>query len=201
MRLGEQMVPDPPPKALSSTAHSLWFTLITGVFITCLITSNIIAVKLVSVFGLVLPAAIIIFPISYIFGDVLTEVYGYRQARRVIWLGFFCNLIAVVAILIGQILQPASFWDGQEAYERILGYAPRLLFASFLTYLVGYYSAAPSEPQSRGLAWPVRSHQARDFHTCPALALRKHGRQARACGASLPPGPSPACPAAVQGTG
>ena len=120
--------------------YSHWFSLVTSIFITCLITSNIIAVKLVNIFGLVLPAAIIIFPISYIFGDVLTEVYGYHQARRVIWLGFFCNLIAVVAIWLGQILPAASFWEGQAAYERILGYTPRLLGASFLAYLVGEFA-------------------------------------------------------------
>jgi len=97
-------------------------------------------VKLVGVFGLILPAAVIIFPISYIFGDVLTEVYGYRQTRRVIWLGFVCNLIAVVAIWAGQALPAASFWDGQAAYERILGYTPRLLVASFLAYLVGEFA-------------------------------------------------------------
>jgi len=103
-------------------------------------TANITAVKLVNVFGFILPAGIIIFPMSYIFGDVLTEVYGYRRARQVIWLGFFCNLIAVVAFGIGQVLPPASFWDGQAAYERILGYTPRLLTASFLAYLVGEFS-------------------------------------------------------------
>jgi len=124
----------------SATGYSQWFILVTAVFITCLVTANITAVKLVSVFGLVLPAAIIIFPISYIFGDVLTEVYGYRQARRVIWLGFFCNLIAVVAIWVGQVLPAASFWDGQAAYERILGYTPRLLVASFLAYLLGEFA-------------------------------------------------------------
>ncbi len=118
---------------------SQWFLLIAGVFITCLIVANIIAVKLVSVFGLILPAAVIIFPVSYIFGDVLTEVYGYAMARRVIWLGFFCNLIAVIAIWVGQMLPPASFWDAQAAYERILGYTPRLLVASFLAYLVGEF--------------------------------------------------------------
>jgi uncharacterized integral membrane protein (TIGR00697 family) len=120
--------------------YSHWFLLVASIFITCLITSNIIAVKLVNIFGLVLPAAIIIFPISYIFGDVLTEVYGYHQARRVIWLGFFCNLIAVFAIWLGQILPAASFWEGQAAYERILGYTPRLLGASFLAYLVGEFA-------------------------------------------------------------
>jgi uncharacterized integral membrane protein (TIGR00697 family) len=127
-------------EASKSNRYSHWFLLIASIFITCLITSNIIAVKLVNIFGLVLPAAILIFPLSYIFGDVLTEVYGYRQARWVIWLGFFCNLIVVVAIWLGQILPAASFWDGQAAYERILGYTPRLLGASFLAYLVGEFA-------------------------------------------------------------
>jgi uncharacterized integral membrane protein (TIGR00697 family) len=111
-----------------------------AIFITCLITANIAGVKLVEIFRFVLPAGTIIFPVSYICGDVLTEVYGYRQARRVIWLGFFCNFIFVVTIWVGQVLPPASFWDGQKAYERILGYTPRLLAASFLAYLVGEFA-------------------------------------------------------------
>jgi uncharacterized integral membrane protein (TIGR00697 family) len=105
-----------------------------------LITANIIAVKLITIAGLVLPAAIIIFPISYIIGDILTEVYGYGAARRVIWLGFLCNVFAVVSIWGGQQLPAAGFWDAQTAYERILGYTPRLLMASFLAYLVGEFS-------------------------------------------------------------
>jgi len=124
----------------ASRKYSHWFIVVVALFITCLITANITAVKLISVFGLVLPAAIIIFPISYILGDVLTEVYGYRQARRVIWLGFLCNLIVVLGIALGQILPPASLWDGQGAYERILGYTPRILAASFMAYLVGEFS-------------------------------------------------------------
>jgi len=120
--------------------YSIWFVLLVGVFITCLITANIIAVKLVNIFGLIVPAAVVIFPISYIVGDVLTEVYGYSTARKVIWLGFLCNLIAVVSILIGQTLQGAAFWDAQPAYERILGYSPRLLIASFIAYLIGEFA-------------------------------------------------------------
>jgi len=120
--------------------YSLLFVISTAIFITCLIAANIAAVKLVNVLGLILPAGIIIFPISYIFGDILTEVYGYRQARRVIWLGFLCNLLVVVAIWVGQVLPPASFWNGQTAYERILGYTPRLLLASFLAYLGGEFA-------------------------------------------------------------
>lgn len=122
------------------TRYSVWFVVLVGVFVTCLITANIAAVKLVSIFGLVAPAGIVVFPISYIVGDVLTEVYGFRQARRVIWLGFACNLIAVMGILAGQLLPGAPFWDAQAAYERILGYTPRLLIASFLAYLVGEFA-------------------------------------------------------------
>jgi hypothetical protein len=127
-------------KVTNHQRYSPCFVISVAVFITCLITANITAVKLIKVFGLVLPAAIVIFPISYIFGDILTEVYGYSQARRVIWLGFLCNLMAVVAIWLGQVLPPASFWNGQTAYERILGYTPRLLLASFLAYLVGEFA-------------------------------------------------------------
>jgi len=122
--------------------NSNTFILLVALFVTILLVSNIIAVKLISLFGLILPAAIIVFPLSYILGDVFTEVYGYRQARRVIWLGFFCNLVAVILFFLGGILPPASFWDGQAAYERILGYTPRLLLASFLAYLVGEFANA-----------------------------------------------------------
>jgi len=126
------------------------FLVIAALFITCLITANIIAVKLITLgvepirhggfqFPGPLPAAIVIFPLSYIFGDILTEVYGYRQARKIIWLGFLCNLIAVIAFWVaGQI--PALDSDVQNAYERILGYTPRILAASFLAYLVGEFA-------------------------------------------------------------
>jgi len=113
--------------------------IITAIFITCLITANVIAVKIISLGQIILPAAIFIFPLSYIFGDVLTEVYGYRWARKVIWLGFACNLIFVVFVWIGQIMPAASFWEAQTAYERILGYTPRLLAASFGGYLAGEF--------------------------------------------------------------
>jgi uncharacterized integral membrane protein (TIGR00697 family) len=126
------------------------FLIVAVIFITCLITANIIAVKLITLgieplraggfqFPSPLPAAIVIFPLSYIFGDILTEVYGYRMARRVIWLGFLCNLIAVFAFWVaGRI--PALDSEVQSAYERILGYTPRLLAASFLAYLVGEFA-------------------------------------------------------------
>jgi queuosine precursor transporter len=122
---------------------SLWFTIVVAVFVTALIVSNIIAVKPIQLGDLILPAAVILFPVSYIVGDVLTEVYGYAQARRVIWLGFACNLLAVTVIWISQALPPAAYWvDNQAAFEAILGFAPRLLVASFLAYLVGEFANA-----------------------------------------------------------
>ncbi len=126
------------------------FVIVAALFITCLITANIIAVKLMTLgigpWGIAgielpaaIPAAIIIFPVSYIVGDVLTEVYGYSLARRVIWLGFFCNLIAVAAFWVaGQL--PALDNDVQGAYETIFGYVPRILAASFVAYLVGEFA-------------------------------------------------------------
>lgn len=116
------------------------FVAITAVFVTCLITANVIGVKWVGLGSVSLPAAVVLFPLSYIVADVLTEVYGYQLMRRVIWLGFLCNLVFVVFAFIGQVLPPAPQWRWQEAYATILGYTPRLLFASFCGYLVGSFA-------------------------------------------------------------
>jgi len=121
---------------------------VVAVFVTTLVVSNIVAVKLVSLFGLTLPAAILLFPIAYICGDVLTEVYGYAAARRAIWIGFGSNLLAVVAISLAGRLPSSPFWtagvyasaeDAQRAYQAILGFAPRLLASSFVAYVVGEF--------------------------------------------------------------
>ena len=131
------------PVELGPGQYSRWFVVVTAVFVTTLIVSNIVAVKIVDLWGLYVPAGTVtVFPLAYIFGDVLTEVYGYRRARLVIWLGFACNLLAVAAFAATQYLPAAPFWDGQAAYERILGYTPRLLVASFLAYLVGEFANA-----------------------------------------------------------
>lgn len=125
-----------------------WYPFVTAVFVTTLIISNIIAVKITALGSLTLPVAVILFPLAYIFGDILTEVYGYAKARQTIWTGFLCNLLAVIAIWIGGILPPATFWTAgtfndssaaQQAYQAILGFSSRLLAASFLAYLVGEF--------------------------------------------------------------
>jgi uncharacterized integral membrane protein (TIGR00697 family) len=113
-----------------------------------LIVSNIIAVKLIQVGVIIVPAAVVIFPVAYIFGDILTEVYGYARARQAIWIGFLCNLLAVIAIWVGGLLPAAPIWTiddfpspelSQQAYQAILGFTPRLLLASFAAYLVGEF--------------------------------------------------------------
>jgi uncharacterized integral membrane protein (TIGR00697 family) len=119
---------------------SYWLLVIACVFVTCLLTANIIAVKLILLFGFLVPAGIIVFPLSYLFGDVLTEVYGYSITRRVIWLSFGCNLLAVIAIFIGGLAPSAPFWHDQQAYTVILGFTPRLLVASLSAYLVGEFT-------------------------------------------------------------
>ena len=130
------------------TKQYRWLLPIASLFVATLITSNIVAVKIVVILGLVLPAAVILFPVTYIIGDVLTEVYGYARARQVIWTGFFCNLVAVIAIWIAGLLPSAPFWnanvynlpsESETAYRAILGFTPRLLIASFIAYLAGEF--------------------------------------------------------------
>lgn len=116
------------------------FVACAALFVTCLLTANTIAAKLVVVGGVVLTAGIVIFPVSYVVGDVLTEVWGYGAARRVIWLGFACNALMVMAIWVGGRLPAAPFWKGDAAYAEILGQTPRIVVASFLAYLAGEFA-------------------------------------------------------------
>ncbi len=120
------------------TTLSWRFVTIAGFFVTALVVSNIIAVKLAEVGGRVFDAGNILFPLAYVLGDVLTEVYGFRAARRVILLGFACNLLAVAAIQLALRLPEADFWaENQDAYEAILGTTWRIFVASLVAYLAG----------------------------------------------------------------
>ena len=126
------------------------FVVVTALFVTVLLVSNIIAVKLIHVGTLpfqflgsdllFLPAGIVIFPVSYIIGDVLTEVYGFKLARGVIWLGFVCNAVGALFIWLGGLIPAEIFWADQEAYDAILGQARWVLLGSFAAYLVGEFS-------------------------------------------------------------
>jgi queuosine precursor transporter len=120
------------------TTFSWRFVTLAGFFVTALVVSNIIAVKLAEVGGRVFDAGNLLFPLAYVLGDVLTEVYGFRAARRVILLGFACNVLAVGSIQLALRLPAADFWsENQDAYEAILGTTWRIFVASLVAYLAG----------------------------------------------------------------
>src|SRR5882762_5891583 len=93
------------------------FIACTVLFVTCLLTANTIATKLITVGGIILTAGVVIFPLSYVLGDVLTEVWGYAASRRVIWLGFACNGLMVAAIWLGGAIPAAPFRSEEHTSE------------------------------------------------------------------------------------
>ena len=130
---------------LKKAEHSTLYVAVVAFFVTDLLVSNVIAVKTISpftIFGhaVVLQAADLIFPVTYILGDVLTEVYGFKRARKAIWIGFGCNLFAAAAIYLGQMLPANAEWHDQASYDAILGTQFRILAASFTAYLVGEFA-------------------------------------------------------------
>ena len=120
---------------------SRMFMIIAVIYVTCLLLSNLIAGKMWAVTdSITLPAAVILFPVTYIFGDIFTEVYGFKKARIIIWLGFGCSFFAVAVYLAVIALPHPGFWEGQEAYRTVLGTTPRVALASFAGYLFGEFS-------------------------------------------------------------
>lgn len=108
-------------------------------FVSSLLISNIIAGKLADFHGVVLPAAVILFPVTYIFGDVLTEVYGFRKTRLVIWTGLGANVFMTLLFMAVLALPYPEFWTGQSAYMTVLGFTPRIVLASLVGYWVGEF--------------------------------------------------------------
>jgi queuosine precursor transporter len=130
---------------LPKAEHSTLFVVVVAFFVTDLVVSNVIAMKMISTFSVLgfpvtLQAADLIFPVTYILGDILTEVYGFKRARLAIWIGFGCNFFAACAIYLGQVLPANPDWHDQASYEAILGTQFRILAASFLAYLVGEFA-------------------------------------------------------------
>lgn len=114
------------------------YQVLTGVFVACLLVSNILASKTFTIGDIVLPTGVIIFPIVYIVNDVMAEIFGYKKTRNVIWLGFIMNAVAVIAYSIAILLPAPSYAvEGAKAFEMVLGTTGRLLLASFAAYLVG----------------------------------------------------------------
>ncbi len=117
-----------------------YLDLIAAVFVTAIIVSNIVASKIGAFGSYFLPVGVVIFPVAYILGDILTEVYGFAAMRRVIWIGFLCNLIAVITYWIARSIPSAPFYADQAAFDTIFGATPRLLGASFIAYLIGSFT-------------------------------------------------------------
>jgi len=111
--------------------------ILTGIFTASLIVSNIIAGKTFDFFSFTLPCGVVIFPVIYIVNDVLAEIYGYEKARKVILLGFFMNLVAVICYQITILLPAPAFFENSEAFSIVLGSTFRLLVARFAAYLAG----------------------------------------------------------------
>lgn len=102
--------------------------------------SNTVAVKVIEIGPFIFSGAIFIFPISYIFGDILTEVYGYKATRKIVWSGFASLVLMSLAYYFVEKLPAAPFWPNQLAYTSILGAVPRIVFGSIIGYFAGEFS-------------------------------------------------------------
>jgi uncharacterized integral membrane protein (TIGR00697 family) len=114
-----------------------WFSVL---FVVMLLISNIVASKLVLIAGILIPAAVFLFPLTYIFGDVLTEVYGYERNRKIIWQGFFANIIMSLSFVFIIALPYPEFWNGQGAFKIVLGVVPRIVIASLAGFWAGSFT-------------------------------------------------------------
>jgi uncharacterized integral membrane protein (TIGR00697 family) len=128
-----------PAVAPAADGHSSRFVFLTAIFVACLLISNLIAGRLIEIAGVALPAAVLIFPITYILGDVCTEVYGYRRARLVIWTGLAANCLMVGFALLAVALPAPAFFADQAAYATVLGQAPRVVIASLAAFWCGEF--------------------------------------------------------------
>lgn len=127
---------------MDSTARAghRYFAIIGAVFVATLLISNMVAQKLFPLGPFVFSAAILLFPVAYIFGDVLTEVYGYARARQVIWAGFGANVIMAGYLALVIALPAAPGWELQDEFAATLGVVPRVVVASILGYWAGEFA-------------------------------------------------------------
>jgi len=117
-----------------------YLTMISVFFVAVLLISNVASTKIVQLWKLTFDGGTLLFPLSYIFADIMTEVYGYKKSRSVIWLGFISALVmSLVFILVG-VLPAAPDWGNQSAYDAILGLTPMIVLASLIAYFCGEFS-------------------------------------------------------------
>jgi uncharacterized integral membrane protein (TIGR00697 family) len=113
-----------------------------ALFVAVLLISNLASTKILSLWLFTFDGGTILFPLSYIFGDILTEVYGYQRSRKVIWTGFGAALLMSLVLWVVQELPPAADWPNQQAFESLLGFVPRIVLASLVAYFAGAFSNA-----------------------------------------------------------
>lgn len=121
----------------TSLAVSIPFMVLATMFCVCLISANLIEIKTVAIGAVTITAGMAVFPLSYIINDCIVEVYGFRKARLVIWLGFMMNLLFVLVLQLAIALPGAESWTRQDALEAVCGSAPRILLASFVAFVCG----------------------------------------------------------------
>lgn len=122
--------------------HYKYYDIIVASFVAFLLISNIAAVKIIDLRGFLTDGGALLFPLTYIFGDVLTEVYGYRYARRAIWVAFAMMVIASLTFLIIGAAPVGAEWGLQDSWNDILGFVPRIVLASLIAFLVGQFMNA-----------------------------------------------------------
>ena len=126
---------------MKKTNHrvSVLFMLFCTLFCVCLITANVLETKLISFGPANFTGGLLIFPVSYIINDVVCEVWGFRRARLLIWMGFAMNFFFVTMAAIADFIPGADYWDRSEAFHSIFGLAPRIAAASFVAFLAGSF--------------------------------------------------------------
>ncbi|MBP6663399.1 MAG: queuosine precursor transporter [Paludibacter sp.] len=130
-------------------------------FTVCLIVSNIVEQKLISIGGVEATAGLLIFPVSYIINDLIAEVWGYRKVRLIIWNGFLMNFLAVLVFRLSIWAPGSAHFTHQDAFELVLGNTQRIVFASFLAFLFGAflnaYVMSKMKIMQRGRGFSIRA--------------------------------------------
>lgn len=118
---------------------SVPFMVLGIVFCVCLVAANLLEAKVVQLGPIAVTAGLIVFPVSYIINDCIAEVWGFRKARLIIWMGFLMNFFVVALGQIAIAIPAAPFWKGEEAFDFVFGMAPRIAAASLTAFLVGSF--------------------------------------------------------------
>ena len=133
-----------------------YYEMLVSAFVAVLMVSNIVAPKFIAIGWLRFSGAQLLFPITYIFGDIFSEVYGYSASRRAIWNGFFgCSLLAAISMIVVA-LPPSPDWPHQQAYATVLGFVPRIIVSSLIAYWFGEF--ANSFVMARMKLWTNGKH-------------------------------------------